>query len=210
MGRAPRPSCGGVRSCRPPRPAGLGLVGFGLGGGAARLLTRLLTRLGRLLLLAPLLGGRLLQGVAEVAEDGARGVLGLGRAETELHRFVAVRGRRLHLRDGAGAGLDDGDGDRGALGAENLGHAHFSAQHCAQHAFSPAARETRRQMLVAHRACWPVGTYPRDSLDRRYAARDAPSERRASRADAARRHTALCAVAPADTTTREPKRMTRA
>ena len=68
------------------------------------------------------------QGVAgfvEVALGGLIDQLFAGFPEADLHRGVAVGVIAFELGDAAGAGLDQGDGDRFALLVEELGHAQF-------------------------------------------------------------------------------------
>ena len=58
---------------------------------------------------------------------------GLGVAEAELHRGIALFFRGLLLGDHTGTGLDDGDRNDVAALIEDLGHAHFFADDCFLH-----------------------------------------------------------------------------
>ena len=68
------------------------------------------------------------QGVAgfvEVTLGGLVDQLLAGFPEADLHRGIAIGVVVFELGDAAGAGLDQGDGDRFALLVEELGHAQF-------------------------------------------------------------------------------------
>ena len=102
------------------------LVGFSLGRPlAGSLLAGLLARLDLLLLLLAALPLGQWQRVAQVPKHRPSGVLGL--AEAELHPLVSIVADRFHLRDDTRTSLDDRDGNHGAVGAEDLGHAHLAA-----------------------------------------------------------------------------------
>src|SRR5215469_3102593 len=121
-------------------------------------------------------------------QHGSLRVLELGLAKTQLNSFVAVLRQGLDLGDCAGAGLDDGNRNGLAPGAENLGHAYFSAQQSIQHVyFSRAAREQGAKRLLPATANTAVAERaPLDAYISRHAAHHAPS-----------RHYAPCAgVAP--------------
>jgi len=67
-------------------------------------------------------------GLVEVALHGLGDPLDLAVLDqAELHRRVAVLLLRLALHDDAGAGLEDGDGDRPPVLGVDLGHADLLA-----------------------------------------------------------------------------------
>ena len=63
-------------------------------------------------------------------------MLGLDVSEANLDGVVAVGRLRLHLRDGAGASLDDGDGDDVVVLIPHLRHSELAAKNRADHAHS--------------------------------------------------------------------------
>ena len=60
-------------------------------------------------------------------------VLGLDAAETNLDGIVAVGRLSFNLRDGAGASLDDRDGDDVVVLVPHLGHTDLAAENHADH-----------------------------------------------------------------------------
>lgn len=79
---------------------------------------------------------RLDAGLGEVARHRLVHVLGSDVSEADLDGVVAVGRLRLHLRDGAGAGLDDGDGDDVVVLIPHLRHTELAAKDRADHAHS--------------------------------------------------------------------------
>ena len=63
-------------------------------------------------------------------------VLGLDVAEADLDGVVAVGRLSFNLRDGAGASLDDRDGDDVIVLVPNLGHADLAAENHVDHSIS--------------------------------------------------------------------------
>ena len=80
---------------------------------------------------------RLDAGLGKVTSHGLVHVLSLDIAETDLDGIVAVGRLRFNLRDGAGASLDDRDGNDVVVLVPNLGHANLAAENHADHVRSP-------------------------------------------------------------------------
>ena len=74
--------------------------------------------------------------LSKVTSHGLIHVLGLDVAEADLDGVVAVGRLSFNLRDGAGASLDDRDGDDVIVLVPNLGHADLAAENHVDHSIS--------------------------------------------------------------------------
>ena len=74
-------------------------------------------------------------GLFKVALGRLVDLLGGNLAEAHLDSLITVALDGLFLHDGAGAGLDDGDGNHLAVGVKQLGHAQLLADDTFLHCF---------------------------------------------------------------------------